>query len=134
MVSDCKIFLGQEGTGTSEPFVCDTVKKMVADHCDALFWPVATVSGCTALLSLIVTILLVIVVRCVRSVVRIVSEVRPFASTLNKAITSGTQTSGGDDDLPPGAVAAAADELWAALGADAQAVVAVGLGWLASRW
>ena len=103
----------------------------MADHCDSLFWPVAMLSGCCFLLSLIVMSLLVTVVRCVRSVLSIVSEVRPLARTLNKAITSGTQTSGGDDlVLPPRPVGA---ELWAALGADARAVVAVGLGWLASR-
>ena len=101
----------------------------MADHCgDSL---VAIVSGCTALLSLMVVILLVIVVRCVRNVLRMVSDVLPLASTLSNAITSGTQTSGGDDLVPaPRPVGA---ELWAALGADARAVVAVGLGWLACR-
>ena len=49
----------------------------------------------------------------------IVSDVLPLASRLNKAITRGTQTSRGDDDLQPSAAAAAGDELWAALGADA---------------
>ena len=100
----------------------------MVDHCgDSL---VAIVSGCTALLSLMVMILLVTVVRFVRSVLRMVSEVLPLASTLSNAITSGTQTSGGDDLVAPRPVGA---ELWAALGADARALVAVGLGWLASR-
>ena len=99
----------------------------MADHCDSLVLPVAIVSGCMALLSLMVMILLVTVLRCVRNVLRMVSEVLPLASTLSNAITSGTHTSGGDDPRPVGA------ELWAALGADARAVVAVGLGWLASR-
>ena len=103
-------------------------KKTMADHCgDSL---VAIVSGCTTLLCLIVMILLVMVVRCVRNVLRMVSEVLPLASTLSNAITSGTHTSGGDDPVAPRPVGA---ELWAALGVDARAVVAVGLGWLASR-
>ena len=102
----------------------------MADHCDSLVLPVAIVSGCTAVLCLIVMILLVTVLRCVRSVVKMVSDVLPLANTLSSAITSGTQTSGGDDLVPPRAVGA---ELWAALGVDARAVLAVGLGWLASR-
>ena len=103
----------------------------MADQCDYLFWPVAMLSGCIALLSLMVMILLVTVVRCVRSVLRMVSDVLPLANTLSSAITSGTQTSGGDDLVPP--PRPAGDELWTALGVDARAVVAVGLGWLASR-
>ena len=100
----------------------------MADHCgDSL---VAIVSGCTALLCLMVTILLVMVVRCVRSVLSMLSDVLPLARTLSNAITSGTHTSGGDDLVAPRPMG---DELWAALGADARAVVAVGLGWLASR-
>ena len=103
----------------------------MADHCDSLVLPVAIVSGCTALLSLMVMILLVTVVRCVRNVLRMVSDVLPLANTLSSAITSGTQTSGGDDLVPP--PRPAGDELWTALGVDCRAVVAVGLGWLASR-
>ena len=79
-----------------------TVKKkpmIITDHCDARFWPVAVLSGCIALLSVIFMILLVTVVRWVRSVFSMVSDVRPLASTLNKAITSGTRTAGGDDEL-----------------------------------
>ena len=87
-------------------------------------------SGCSLLLSLILIILLVTVVRCVRNVCSIVSEVLPLASTLSNAIASGTHTSGGDDLPPP---RPAGDDLWTALGTDARAVVAVGLGWLASR-
>ena len=104
---------------------------MVADHCTALFWPIAILSGCPVLLSLSLTILLVTVVRCVRSVVSMVSDVRPLASTLSNAIRSGTHTSGGEDRRP--AAVAGVDELMCALGADAWAVVAVCLGWLASR-
>ena len=103
----------------------------MADHCDSLVLPVAIVSGCTALLSLMVMILLVTVLRCVRNVLRMVSDVLPLASTLSSAITSGTQSLGGDDLVPaPRPVGA---ELWTALGADARTVVAIGLGWLASR-
>ena len=101
---------------------------MLADHCD-VFWPVATLSGCILLLSFMLMSLLVMVLRCVGTVVNIVSDVRPLASTLNKAITSGAQTSGCDGALRP----TGGDELWWALGADARAVVALCLGWLASR-
>ena len=103
----------------------------MADHCDSLFWPVAMLSEFCLVLSLMVTSLWVTVARCVRNVLSSVSEVRPLTRTLSNAITSGTQTSGGDDLVPP--PRPLGRELWAALGADARAVVAVGLGWLASR-
>ena len=87
------------------------------------------VSGCCFLLSLIAVSLLVKLLLCVRTVASIDSEVRPLASTESKAMTKGTNTSGGDGDLRP----TGGEELWGALGTDARAVVALCLGWWASR-
>ena len=95
---------------------------------DYLVVCVAMVSGCSLFLSLIAVSLLVKVFMCVRTVASIASEVRPLASTESSAMTKGTNTSGGD--CPPHL---RSDDFWVALACDTRAVVALCLGWLASR-
>ena len=97
---------------------------------DYLVVCVAMVSGCCLFLSLIAVSLLVKLFMCVRTVAMMVSDVRPLASTESSVMRRGTKTSGGDSDSPPHF---RSDDFWLALGTDARAVVALCLGWLASR-
>ena len=97
---------------------------------DYLVVCVAMVSGCCFFLSLIAVSLLVKLLMCCRTVASMVSDVRPFASTDNSAITKGTNTSGGDSRRLPHL--RPEDVLWGALACDARAVVALCLGWWAS--
>ena len=97
---------------------------------DYLVLCVAMLSGCCVFLCLIAVSLLVKLLTCCRTVASIVSEVRPFASTDSSAITKGTNTSGGDSLRPPHL---RSEDVPGALACDARAVVALCLGWLASR-
>ena len=97
---------------------------------DYLVLCVAMLSGCCVLLCLIAVSLLMKLRDCCRAVASIVSEVRPFANTDSSAITKGTNISGDDSRRLPHL---RSDDVWAALACDARAVVALCLGWLASR-